>query len=194
MLLQTGCSATPTVFLFSDSQMKHESFLEDINNVLNTGMCVLQSDAPVCTAAQLQRVCTAAGLWPCSSVCTQLQRSSWSARLCKSKEPASTVCCVLCALVAKPVPPVCQSITKSCLPPLPHCRRSAQPVCKGRTCEHHGVSYTKGQACRQGPYACRPVGLLPGQCARQPALGADHEPCGRGLQGEAQEVSGCWLA
>lgn len=37
VLLQAGCTATPTVFLFSDSQMKHESFLEDINNVLNTG-------------------------------------------------------------------------------------------------------------------------------------------------------------
>lgn len=40
VLLQTGCSATPTVFLFSDSHMKHESFLEDINNVLNTGVYV----------------------------------------------------------------------------------------------------------------------------------------------------------
>lgn len=37
VLLQAGSAATPTVFLFSDSQMKHENFLEDINNVLNTG-------------------------------------------------------------------------------------------------------------------------------------------------------------
>lgn len=37
VLLQAGCAATPTVFLFSDNQMKHESFLEDINNILNTG-------------------------------------------------------------------------------------------------------------------------------------------------------------
>jgi dynein heavy chain len=37
VVLQAGSSASPTVFLFSDSQMKHESFLEDINNVLNTG-------------------------------------------------------------------------------------------------------------------------------------------------------------
>jgi hypothetical protein len=34
---QAGCAGTPTVFLFSDSQMKLESQLEDINNILNTG-------------------------------------------------------------------------------------------------------------------------------------------------------------
>lgn len=42
VVLQAGSAGTPTVFLFSDSQMKHESFLEDINNVLNTGGCCLR--------------------------------------------------------------------------------------------------------------------------------------------------------
>jgi dynein heavy chain len=43
VLLQAGCAGAPTVFLFSDSQLKHESFLEDINNILNTGAaCVAQ--------------------------------------------------------------------------------------------------------------------------------------------------------
>ncbi|KAL6759980.1 dynein heavy chain 6 [Haematococcus lacustris] len=37
VLKQAGGQAIPTVFLFSDSQIKEESFLEDINNILNTG-------------------------------------------------------------------------------------------------------------------------------------------------------------
>ncbi|KAF6265404.1 dynein heavy chain 6 [Scenedesmus sp. NREL 46B-D3] len=37
MLIQAGSAGQPTVFLFSDNQMKEESFLEDINNILNTG-------------------------------------------------------------------------------------------------------------------------------------------------------------
>ncbi|MEW5317509.1 MAG: hypothetical protein WDW38_008798 [Sanguina aurantia] len=37
VLRQAGASAIPTVFLFSDTQLKEESFLEDINNILNTG-------------------------------------------------------------------------------------------------------------------------------------------------------------
>jgi hypothetical protein len=56
VLLQAGASAAPTVFLFSDSQMKHESFLEDINNVLNTGAghgsvfsCTLPAHADTCS-------------------------------------------------------------------------------------------------------------------------------------------------
>jgi hypothetical protein len=35
--LQAGSAGQSTVFLFSDNQMKEESFLEDINNILNTG-------------------------------------------------------------------------------------------------------------------------------------------------------------
>lgn len=35
--LQAGSAGEATVFLFSDTQMKDESFLEDINNILNTG-------------------------------------------------------------------------------------------------------------------------------------------------------------
>ncbi len=37
VLKQAGGAAQPTVFLFSDSQLKEESFLEDVNNILNTG-------------------------------------------------------------------------------------------------------------------------------------------------------------
>lgn len=37
VLLQAGTAGQPTVFLFSDTQLKDESFLEDINNILNTG-------------------------------------------------------------------------------------------------------------------------------------------------------------
>lgn len=37
VLRQAGGQGQPTVFLFSDTQLKKESFLEDINNILNTG-------------------------------------------------------------------------------------------------------------------------------------------------------------
>jgi dynein heavy chain len=36
-LLKAGGEGKPTVFLFTDTQVKMESFVEDINNVLNTG-------------------------------------------------------------------------------------------------------------------------------------------------------------
>lgn len=36
ILKQSGAKNTPTVFLFTDSQIKDESFIEDINNLLNT--------------------------------------------------------------------------------------------------------------------------------------------------------------
>ncbi|KAG2430891.1 hypothetical protein HXX76_009864 [Chlamydomonas incerta] len=37
VLRQAGGAGQSTVFLFSDSQLKDESFLEDLNNILNTG-------------------------------------------------------------------------------------------------------------------------------------------------------------
>jgi dynein heavy chain, axonemal len=37
ILIKSGGEGIPTVFLFSDTQIKSESFLEDINNMLNTG-------------------------------------------------------------------------------------------------------------------------------------------------------------
>ncbi|KNE55583.1 hypothetical protein AMAG_01474 [Allomyces macrogynus ATCC 38327] len=37
VLLKAGVEGKPSVFLFSDTQIKQESFLEDINNMLNSG-------------------------------------------------------------------------------------------------------------------------------------------------------------
>ena len=37
LLLKAGSEGKPTVFLFSDNQIKDESFVEDINMILNTG-------------------------------------------------------------------------------------------------------------------------------------------------------------
>ncbi len=34
----SGFDGKPTVFLFSDNQIKDESFLEDVNMILNTGV------------------------------------------------------------------------------------------------------------------------------------------------------------
>jgi dynein heavy chain len=33
-LKQSGAANTPTIFLFTDSEIKEESFVEDINNLL----------------------------------------------------------------------------------------------------------------------------------------------------------------
>lgn len=43
---QAGGQAQPTVFLFSDTQLKEESFLEDINNILNTGEVRMRASQP----------------------------------------------------------------------------------------------------------------------------------------------------
>lgn len=37
LLWSAGRDNNPTVFLFTDSQIKEETFVEDINNLLNTG-------------------------------------------------------------------------------------------------------------------------------------------------------------
>jgi hypothetical protein len=36
-MTQAGAQGRGTVFLFADTQLKDESFLEDLNNILNTG-------------------------------------------------------------------------------------------------------------------------------------------------------------
>jgi hypothetical protein len=42
----------PTVFLFADTQLKQEAFLEDINNILSSGQVpnLFVKDEKVCTA------------------------------------------------------------------------------------------------------------------------------------------------
>ena len=37
MFFKTGLENIPTVFMFSDTQVSNEGFLEDINNLLNNG-------------------------------------------------------------------------------------------------------------------------------------------------------------
>lgn len=37
ILQKAGGAMKPTVFLFSDTQIKDEAFVEDINNLLNSG-------------------------------------------------------------------------------------------------------------------------------------------------------------
>lgn len=36
-MLAAGCDSLKTTFILTDTQIMHESFLEDINNILNTG-------------------------------------------------------------------------------------------------------------------------------------------------------------
>ena len=36
-MLIAGCEEKPTTFILNDTQIMYESFLEDINNILNTG-------------------------------------------------------------------------------------------------------------------------------------------------------------
>ncbi len=36
-ILRKGAEGSPAVFLFTDTQIKEENFLEDIGNLLNTG-------------------------------------------------------------------------------------------------------------------------------------------------------------
>jgi len=56
VLKQAGTTATPVTFLFSDSQIKRETFVEDINNMLNNGEVpnIFPSDerAAICEAVR----------------------------------------------------------------------------------------------------------------------------------------------
>ena len=36
-MLDSGCDALQNTFLMTDTQIMYETFLEDINNILNTG-------------------------------------------------------------------------------------------------------------------------------------------------------------
>jgi dynein heavy chain len=36
-MLAAGCDSLKTTFILTDTQIMHESFLEDVNNILNTG-------------------------------------------------------------------------------------------------------------------------------------------------------------
>lgn len=36
-MIKAGCEMKPATFIMTDSQIMYESFLEDINNILNTG-------------------------------------------------------------------------------------------------------------------------------------------------------------
>ena len=49
-LLQAGVKDTPTSFVFTDAQVVMESFLEDVNNILNAG------DVPSCEEIKVQLV------------------------------------------------------------------------------------------------------------------------------------------
>ena len=53
VMLSAGLKNNPIVFLFSDTQIKEESFLEDINNILNSG------DVPnIYAQDELDKICT----------------------------------------------------------------------------------------------------------------------------------------
>jgi dynein heavy chain len=56
VLRGAGCSATGMVFLFSDTQIKNETFVEDINNILNSGEVpnIFPSDERAAIAEQVR--------------------------------------------------------------------------------------------------------------------------------------------
>ncbi|KAG8459526.1 hypothetical protein KFE25_012861 [Diacronema lutheri] len=64
LLFAAGEEATRTIFLFSDTQILHESFLEDINNILNTGEVpnLFDENDQNRVAAAMRPICAAAGL------------------------------------------------------------------------------------------------------------------------------------
>ena len=90
VMLKAGLRNTATVFLFSDTQIKDESFLEDINNILNSG------DVPnIYAKDELDKIydkmkpeCINAGLLPTKSnmfsIYTKRVRSSLHTVVCMS--------------------------------------------------------------------------------------------------------------
>ncbi|KAJ1562895.1 Dynein heavy chain 7, axonemal, partial [Nowakowskiella sp. JEL0078] len=60
VLVKTGGEGIPSVFLFSDTQLQMESFLEDINNMLNTGEVpnIFASDEKAAVCEQVRNALT----------------------------------------------------------------------------------------------------------------------------------------
>ncbi|CAE7781950.1 DNAH3 [Symbiodinium microadriaticum] len=60
MLTKAGGSEEHTVFLFSDTQIKDEGFVEDVNNLLNTGeipnLFPAEERVAICFSATLRRL------------------------------------------------------------------------------------------------------------------------------------------
>lgn len=69
VMMQAGLKNLPTVFLFSDTQIKDESFLEDINNILNSGDVpnIYANDELDKIYNEMKPECAAAGLQPTKS-------------------------------------------------------------------------------------------------------------------------------
>lgn len=63
LLEVAGCDNQPVVFLFTDSQVVHESFLEDINNILNSGEVpnLHEPEELDAIVAKVRPLCKAAG-------------------------------------------------------------------------------------------------------------------------------------
>jgi dynein heavy chain, axonemal len=64
VLKKAGLDGKPTVFLFTDTQIVQESFLEDVNNILNAGEVpnMFAGDDLEAIGAAMRPLCAAAGL------------------------------------------------------------------------------------------------------------------------------------
>ena len=57
-LLQAGVKDTPTSFVFTDAQVVMESFLEDVNNILNAGADSASKNFNFASTASPRRIST----------------------------------------------------------------------------------------------------------------------------------------
>lgn len=78
--LQAGCQNKPTVFLFDETQIVQETFLEDINNILTSGecfhLCSYQGFTQMQTYIMYKFVTTSTG---CNIYCMHTAVGLWQA-------------------------------------------------------------------------------------------------------------------
>ena len=100
MLIKAGVDGKATVFLFSDNQIKEESFVEDINMILNTGDVpnIFPADEKADVIEKMQTVARVEVGWksPCFAVLYPFKLSSTGLSLLLKLLPAPSMSAFNC--------------------------------------------------------------------------------------------------
>lgn len=121
VLRKAGADGQATVFLFSDTQLKDESFLEDINNILNMGE----------VSSPLMRICSASIASCCLMFCNACVSNTESSQIAARVPltPCFSVTCLQQNLHGSCLQTTCLSSSAFCG------RDQLKPACICRRCQ-----------------------------------------------------------